>query len=104
MIDSIKQPPKLRQSGLAFLWSEKANICSAALPAFQTAVTCLLWPSDTGIVYGLVEGKVRPWSVGGRTASLLALCLPQVRLANTHTNKSSSIYTSESCLISLASK
>ncbi|CAF93921.1 unnamed protein product, partial [Tetraodon nigroviridis] len=60
---------------------DKKTICNRFVQT--TAVTCLLWPSDTGIVYGLVEGKVR--------------------LANTHTNKSSSIYTTESCVISLAS-
>uniref|UniRef100_H3CIP1 Intraflagellar transport protein 172 homolog n=2 Tax=Tetraodon nigroviridis TaxID=99883 RepID=H3CIP1_TETNG len=62
-------------------WGDKKTICNRFVQT--TAVTCLLWPSDTGIVYGLVEGKVR--------------------LANTHTNKSSSIYTTESCVISLAS-
>lgn len=34
-------------------------ISNIVLTVLQTAVTCLLWPSDTGIVYGLVEGKVR---------------------------------------------
>lgn len=27
--------------------------------AFQSAVTCLLWPAEHAIVYGLVDGKVR---------------------------------------------
>lgn len=80
-------------------------------------MTCLLWPSDTGIVYGLVEGKVcqqeesvrRPGlnvaSTSSSTSTFsFSLSVPQVRLANTHTNKSSSIYTTESCVISLASK
>ncbi|XP_003971457.2 intraflagellar transport protein 172 homolog [Takifugu rubripes] len=62
-------------------WGDKKTICNKFVQ--MTAVTCLLWPSDTGIVYGLLEGKVR--------------------LANTHTNKSSSIYTTESCVTSLAS-
>uniref|UniRef100_A0A7N8X0V8 Intraflagellar transport 172 n=1 Tax=Mastacembelus armatus TaxID=205130 RepID=A0A7N8X0V8_9TELE len=48
-----------------------------------SAVTCLLWPAEHAIIYGLVDGKVR--------------------LANTQTNKSSTIYGTESCVVSLAS-
>lgn len=36
-----------------------SSLGSDFLTVLQTAVTCLLWPSDTGIVYGLLEGKVR---------------------------------------------
>uniref|UniRef100_A0A3Q3FQ83 Intraflagellar transport 172 n=1 Tax=Labrus bergylta TaxID=56723 RepID=A0A3Q3FQ83_9LABR len=49
----------------------------------QSAVTCVLWPAEHAIVYGLVEGKVR--------------------LANTQTNKSSTQYSTESCVVSLVS-
>ncbi|KAE8286539.1 Intraflagellar transport protein 172-like protein [Larimichthys crocea] len=62
-------------------WGDKKAIC---YKFYQTsAVTRLLWPAEHAIVYGLVDGKVR--------------------LANTQTNKSSSIYNTESCVVSLAS-
>ncbi|KAG8011500.1 hypothetical protein GBF38_006326, partial [Nibea albiflora] len=62
-------------------WGDKKAIC---YKFYQTsAVTRLLWPAEHAIVYGLVDGKVR--------------------LANTQTNKSSSIYSTESCVVSLAS-
>uniref|UniRef100_UPI003AACFFE7 intraflagellar transport protein 172 homolog isoform X1 n=1 Tax=Centroberyx gerrardi TaxID=166262 RepID=UPI003AACFFE7 len=62
-------------------WGDKKAICNKFV---QTcAVTCLLWPAEHAIVFGLVEGKVR--------------------LANTQTNKSSTIYGTESCVVSLAS-
>ncbi|XP_034555797.1 intraflagellar transport protein 172 homolog [Notolabrus celidotus] len=62
-------------------WGDKKAICHKFVQTI--AVTCLLWPSDHSIVYGLVDGKVRN--------------------ANTQTNKSSTIYSTESCVISLAS-
>uniref|UniRef100_A0A8C6VBY2 Intraflagellar transport 172 n=1 Tax=Naja naja TaxID=35670 RepID=A0A8C6VBY2_NAJNA len=49
----------------------------------ECAVTCLLWPEENTIVFGLVEGKIR--------------------LANTKTNKSSTIYGTDSYVVSLAS-
>ncbi|KAG7280373.1 hypothetical protein CRUP_022201, partial [Coryphaenoides rupestris] len=49
----------------------------------ECSVTRLLWPAEHAIVFGLVEGKVR--------------------LANTQTNKSSTIYGTESAVVSLAS-
>ncbi|XP_056150499.1 intraflagellar transport protein 172 homolog [Lampris incognitus] len=62
-------------------WGDKKAICNKFVQT--SAVTCLLWPAEHAIVFGLVEGKVR--------------------LANTQTNKSSTIYGTESCVISLAS-
>ncbi|XP_039981994.1 intraflagellar transport protein 172 homolog [Xiphias gladius] len=62
-------------------WGDKKAICSKFVQT--NAVTCLLWPAEHAIVYGLVDGKVR--------------------LANTQTNKSSTIYGTESCVVSLAS-
>ncbi|KAM9339048.1 intraflagellar transport protein 172 homolog [Symphorus nematophorus] len=62
-------------------WGDKKAICNKFVQ--MSAVTCLLWPAEHAIVYGLVDGKVR--------------------LANTHTNKSSTIYGTESCVVSLAS-
>nr|KAF6447050.1 intraflagellar transport 172 [Rousettus aegyptiacus] len=47
----------------------------------QSAVICLQWPAEYIIVFGLAEGKVR--------------------LANTKTNKSSTIYGTDSYVVSL---
>ncbi|KAM3861396.1 intraflagellar transport protein 172 homolog [Diretmus argenteus] len=62
-------------------WGDKKAICNKFVQT--SAVICLLWPAEHAIVFGLVEGKVR--------------------LANTQTNKSSTIYGTESCVVSLAS-
>ncbi|CAN9507987.1 unnamed protein product [Ophioblennius macclurei] len=62
-------------------WGDKKSICNKFIQT--SAVTCLLWPADNAVVFGLVDGKVR--------------------LANTQTNKSSTVYATESCVISLAS-
>ncbi|KAM9840528.1 intraflagellar transport protein 172 homolog [Aulostomus maculatus] len=62
-------------------WGDKKAICNKFVQT--SAVTRLLWPAEHAIVYGLVDGKVR--------------------LANTHTNKSSTIYDTESSVVSLAS-
>ncbi|KAL6096181.1 ift172 [Pungitius sinensis] len=62
-------------------WGDKKAICNKFVQT--SAVTCLLWPAEHAVVYGLVDGKVR--------------------LANTQTNKSSTIYGTESCVVSLAS-
>ncbi|XP_026197771.1 intraflagellar transport protein 172 homolog [Anabas testudineus] len=62
-------------------WGDKKAICNKFVQT--SSVTCLLWPAEHAIVYGLVDGKVR--------------------LANTQTNKSSTIYGTESCVVSLAS-
>ncbi|XP_054618204.1 intraflagellar transport protein 172 homolog [Dunckerocampus dactyliophorus] len=62
-------------------WGDKKTICNKFIQT--SAVTCLLWPAEHTIVYGLVDGKVR--------------------LANVLTNKSSTIYVTESCVVSLAS-
>ena len=50
----------------------------------QGAVTCMIWPPDSNIVFGLADGKVR--------------------VANTKTNKSSTIYGTDSYVVSLAQK
>nr|XP_046228660.1 intraflagellar transport protein 172 homolog isoform X2 [Scatophagus argus] len=62
-------------------WGDKKTICNKFVQT--SAVTCLLWPVEHTIFYGLVDGKVR--------------------LANTQTNKSSTIYGTESCVVSLTS-
>ncbi|KAF3703120.1 Intraflagellar transport protein 172 -like protein [Channa argus] len=62
-------------------WGDKKAICNKFVQT--SGVTCLLWPAEHAIVFGLVDGKVR--------------------LANTQTNKSSTIYGTESCVVSLAS-
>ncbi|XP_037541132.1 intraflagellar transport protein 172 homolog [Nematolebias whitei] len=63
-------------------WGDKKAICNKFVQT--SAVTRLLWPAENAIVYGLVDGKVR--------------------LANTQTNKSSTIYATESCVVSLTCK
>uniref|UniRef100_A0A3Q2XZS2 Intraflagellar transport protein 172 homolog n=1 Tax=Hippocampus comes TaxID=109280 RepID=A0A3Q2XZS2_HIPCM len=57
--------------------------CKIHCVSFFSSVTRLLWPAEHAIVYGLMDGKVR--------------------LANVQTNKSSPIYGTESCVVSLAS-
>ncbi|XP_066234732.1 intraflagellar transport protein 172 homolog isoform X2 [Saccopteryx leptura] len=60
-------------------WGDKKLICNKFIQT--SAVTCLQWPADYIIVFGLAEGKVR--------------------LANTKTNKSSTIYGTDSYVVSL---
>ncbi|KAG7460913.1 hypothetical protein MATL_G00203920 [Megalops atlanticus] len=62
-------------------WGEKKVICNKFVQT--SAVTCLQWPAEHAIIFGLAEGKVR--------------------LANTKTNKSSTIYGTESYVVSLTS-
>ncbi|KAF7654055.1 hypothetical protein LDENG_00075250, partial [Lucifuga dentata] len=62
-------------------WGDKKAICYKFVQT--SAVTRLLWPAENSIFYGLADGKVR--------------------FANTQTNKSSTIYGTEFCVISLAS-
>ncbi|XP_064411524.1 intraflagellar transport protein 172 homolog [Latimeria chalumnae] len=62
-------------------WGDKKVICNKFVQ--MSAVTSLLWPGEHTIVFGLAEGKVR--------------------LANTKTNKSSTIYGTDSYVVSLTS-
>ncbi|KAK3091661.1 hypothetical protein FSP39_021624, partial [Pinctada imbricata] len=62
-------------------WGDKKVICNKFVQ--QSAVTCLIWPNDQPIVFGLSDGKVRA--------------------ANVKTNKSSTIYGTDSYVVSLAS-
>ncbi|EMP37903.1 hypothetical protein UY3_04885 [Chelonia mydas] len=62
-------------------WGDKKVICNKFIQT--SAVTCLLWPAENIIVFGLAEGKVR--------------------LANTKSNKSSTIYGTDSFVVSLTS-
>ncbi|NXE00970.1 IF172 protein, partial [Chaetorhynchus papuensis] len=62
-------------------WGDKKVICNKFIQT--SAVTCLLWPAENVIVFGLAEGKVR--------------------LANTKNNKSSTIYGTDSYVVSLTS-
>ncbi|KAH9500287.1 hypothetical protein Btru_073626 [Bulinus truncatus] len=61
-------------------WGEKKVICNKFVQ--QSAVTCLIWPPEQPIIYGLADGKVRS--------------------ANIRTNKSSTVYSTESYVVSLA--
>ncbi|KAK3595246.1 hypothetical protein CHS0354_010853 [Potamilus streckersoni] len=61
-------------------WSEKKVICNKFVQ--QSAVTCLIWPPDQPVIFGLADGKVRA--------------------ANIKTNKSSTIYGTDSYVVSLA--
>ncbi|XP_075811585.1 intraflagellar transport protein 172 homolog isoform X1 [Microtus pennsylvanicus] len=60
-------------------WGDKKVICNKFIQT--SAVTCLQWPAEYIIVFGLAEGKVR--------------------LANTKTNKSSTIYGTDSYVVAL---
>ncbi|XP_077566022.1 intraflagellar transport protein 172 homolog [Stigmatopora nigra] len=62
-------------------WGDKKTICNKFIQT--SSVMCLLWPAEHAIVYGLLEGKVR--------------------LANVQTNKSSTMYLTDSSVVSLAS-
>ncbi|XP_073712376.1 intraflagellar transport protein 172 homolog [Misgurnus anguillicaudatus] len=61
-------------------WGDKKVICNKFIQT--SAVTCLVWPSEHLIIFGLAEGKVRQ--------------------ANTKTSKSSTIYGTDSYVVSLA--
>ncbi|XP_048583111.1 intraflagellar transport protein 172 homolog [Nematostella vectensis] len=62
-------------------WGEKKVICNKFIQ--QSAVTCLIWPPEqANIVFGLADGKVR--------------------LASLKTNKSQTIYGTDSYVVSLA--
>ncbi|XP_057208125.1 intraflagellar transport protein 172 homolog isoform X2 [Triplophysa rosa] len=60
-------------------WGDKKVICNKFIQT--SAVTCLVWPSEHLIIFGLAEGKVRQ--------------------ANTKTSKSSTIYGTDSYIVSL---
>ncbi|XP_051954406.1 intraflagellar transport protein 172 homolog [Xyrauchen texanus] len=62
-------------------WGDKKVICNKFIQT--SAVTCLVWPTEHAILYGLAEGKVRQ--------------------ANTKTSKSSTIYGTDSYVVSLTS-
>ncbi|XP_068243696.1 intraflagellar transport protein 172 homolog [Palaemon carinicauda] len=60
-------------------WGEKKVICNKFVQSSQ--VTCLIWPLEGPIVYGLLEGKVRA--------------------ANVKNNKSQTLYQTDSYVVSL---
>ncbi|KAG7173582.1 Intraflagellar transport protein 172-like [Homarus americanus] len=60
-------------------WGEKKVICNKFVQSSQ--VTCLTWPFEGPIIFGLLEGKVRA--------------------ANIKTNKSQTLYQTESYVVSL---
>ncbi|XP_071226325.1 intraflagellar transport protein 172 homolog isoform X1 [Salvelinus alpinus] len=64
---------------LRTLRGEKKVICNTFVQ--MSALTCLLWPAEHAIIFGLTEGKVH--------------------LANTKTNKSSTVYRKDSYVVSL---
>lgn len=61
-------------------WEDKKAICNKFAQKFP--VTSIIWPSEQYIIIGLMDGKIR--------------------IANTKTNKSSSIFSSGSYIVSLA--
>ncbi|XP_071116630.1 intraflagellar transport protein 172 homolog isoform X1 [Haliotis cracherodii] len=61
-------------------WGDKKVICNKFVQ--QSAVTCMTWPAEQPIIFGLADGKVRA--------------------ANIRTNKSSTVYSTESYVVSLA--
>ncbi|VDD80059.1 unnamed protein product [Mesocestoides corti] len=61
-------------------WDDKKSICNKFLQ--RSPVTSIIWPSDQHLIMGLMDGKVR--------------------LGNTKVNKSSTIFTSGSYVVSLA--
>ncbi|MBN3325630.1 IF172 protein, partial [Atractosteus spatula] len=77
-------------------WGEKKVICNKFVQT--SAVTCLLWPAEHAIIFGLAEGKV--WQIFKIKKNDCVLS-QQVRLANTKTNKSSTVYGTDSYAVSL---
>ena len=67
---------------LTFFRGDKKTICNKFLQ--QHAVTCLIWPPEQHIVFGTSDGKVR--------------------MANVKSNKSSTIYNTDSYVVSLTMK
>ncbi|KAF0312354.1 Intraflagellar transport protein 172 [Amphibalanus amphitrite] len=63
-------------------WGEKKVICNKFVQS--AAVTCLIWPLEGPIVFGLADGKVRG--------------------ANVKSNKSQTLYQTESYVVSLSPK
>lgn len=61
-------------------WEEKKSICNKFLQ--RLSVTCMIWPPEQPIIMGLLDGKIR--------------------IANTKTNKSTTIYSGGSYTVSLA--
>ena len=60
-------------------WGEKKVICNKFVQ--QSSVTCICWPPDQHIVFGLADGKVR--------------------IANTKTNKSNTVYGTDSFTVAV---
>ena len=61
---------------------DKKSICNKFIQ--QSAVTCLIWPPEQQIIFGTADGKVR--------------------LANIKTNKSATVYNTDSYVVSLTAK
>ncbi|NWW87428.1 IF172 protein, partial [Rhynochetos jubatus] len=61
-------------------WGDKKVICNKFIQT--SAVTCLAWPAENAIVFGLAEGKVR--------------------VANTKSNRSATLYGTDSYVVSLS--
>jgi intraflagellar transport protein 172 len=66
-------------------------------------VTCLIWPPEQQIIFGTADGKVQEL-VHLIFSSLQRALLPQVRMANVKTNKSSTIYNTDSYVVSITQK
>ncbi|KAG1667872.1 Intraflagellar transport protein 172 [Nymphon striatum] len=95
-------------------WGEKKVICNKFIQ--QSAVTCLIWPQEGQIVYGLADGKCLVKDSKNNPLILAEDILErwwfsvlhtlygiQVRLANVRTNKSSTAYVTENYVVSLTS-
>lgn len=70
------------QSQIVCCRGDKKSICNKFIQ--QSAVTFLIWPPEQQIIFGTADGKVR--------------------LANVKTNKSSTVYNTDSYVVSLTAK
>lgn len=92
---------------------------SLVLFAFQSAVTCLIWPPEQqNIIFGLADGKVGISRISSLDVSCVVMyslleltfnqsfkpCPSQVRIANLKTNKSTTLYGTDNYVVSLAAK
>ena len=60
-------------------WGDRKSICNKFVQ--QSAVTCMIWPPERSIVFGTADGKVR--------------------MANVKSNKSATLYNTDSYVVAL---
>ena len=80
---------------------DKKTICNKFVQ--QSAVTCLIWPPEQQIIFGTADGKVSTTCIYISVNEKFHHS-QQVRMANVKTNKSSTIYNTDSYVVSITQK